>query len=200
MFVSALTLSAIAAYYSLMGLAAIFAAAVVPIIVMGGVLEASKLVVASWVYRNWKEAPFLLKSYLSFAVIILMVITSMGIFGFLSKAHLDQTISTGDYDEHVTFIDEQIKIERETIANAKSLTEQKRYYASSYGIENYVDIVNGKTDTIKKSENYDRYNVDTIIEWWRKLATKRYNKIKEEGRLRNDLEIWTKDSQIDIIR
>ena len=89
---------------------------------------------------------------------------------------------------------------KSTIANAKKLTEQKRYYASSYGIENYVDIVNGKTDTIKKSENYDRYNVDTIIEWWRKLATKRYNKIKEEGRLRNDLEIWTKDSQIDIIR
>ena len=68
MFITALTLSVIAAYYSLMGLAAIFAAAVVPIIVMGGVLEAAKLVVASWVYRNWKEAPFLLKSYLSFAV------------------------------------------------------------------------------------------------------------------------------------
>ena len=97
MFVSALTLSAIAAYYSLMGLAAIFAAAVVPILVMGGVLEAAKLVVASWVYRNWKEAPFLLKSYLSFAVIILMVITSMGIFGFLSKAHLDQADTTGYY-------------------------------------------------------------------------------------------------------
>ena len=97
-----------------------------------------------------------------------------------------------DGDDLKTFI--------ETIANAKSLTEQKRYYASSYGIENYVDIVNGKTDTIKKAENYDRYNVDTIIEWWRKLATKRFNKIKEEGRLRNDLEIWTKDSQIDIIR
>jgi len=124
MFVTALTLSVIAAYYSLMGLAAIFAAAVVPIIVMGGVLEAAKLVVASWVYRNWKEAPFLLKSYLSFAVIILMVITSMGIFGFLSKAHLDQAVPTGDYAEQVSFIDEQITIERETIANSKSLIKQ----------------------------------------------------------------------------
>ena len=87
-----------------------------------------------------------------------------------------------------------------TIANAKKLTEQKRYYASSYGIENYIDIVNGKTTEIKKAENYDRYNVDSIIAWWRKLAIKRYNKIKEEGRLRNDLEVWTKDSNIDIIR
>ena len=107
-----------------------------------------------------------------------------GIIGLVKRAL--------DGDDLKTFID--------TIANAKSLTEQKRYYASSYGIDNYIDIVNGKTDTIKKAENYDRYNVDSIIEWWRKLATKRYNKIKEEGRLRNDLEIWTKDSQIDIIR
>ena len=87
-----------------------------------------------------------------------------------------------------------------TIANAKGLTEQKRYYASSYGIENYIDIVNGKTTEIKKAENYDRYNVDSIVSWWRKLAIKRYNKIKEEGRLRNDLEVWTRDSKIDIIR
>ena len=124
MFITALTLSVIAAYYSLMGLAAIFAAAVVPIIVMGGVLEAAKLVVASWVYRNWKEAPFLLKSYLSFAVVVLMVITSMGIFGFLSKAHLDQALPTGDYAEQVSFIDEQIAIERETISNSKALIKQ----------------------------------------------------------------------------
>ena len=80
MFVTALCLSAIAAFYSLVGLAAIFAAAVVPIIIMGSVLEVSKLVVASWLYRNWKPVPILLKSYLTFAVIILMIITSMGIF------------------------------------------------------------------------------------------------------------------------
>ena len=87
-----------------------------------------------------------------------------------------------------------------TIANAKNLTEQKRYYVSNYGIENFVDIVNGKTDKIVKAENFDRYTVDNIVDWWRKLATKRYNKLKEEGRIRNDLEIWTKDAQIDIIR
>ena len=87
-----------------------------------------------------------------------------------------------------------------TINNAKNLTEQKRYYVSNYGIENFIDIVNGKTDKIIKAENFDRYTVDNIVEWWKKLATKRYNKLKEEGRIRNDLEIWTKDAKIDIIR
>jgi len=87
-----------------------------------------------------------------------------------------------------------------TINNAKNLTEQKRYYVSNYGIENFIDIVNGKTDKIVKAENFDRYTVDNIVEWWKKLAIKRYNKLKEEGRIRNDLEIWTKDAQIDIIR
>jgi hypothetical protein len=89
---------------------------------------------------------------------------------------------------------------KNTIFNAKKLTERKRYYVSNYGIENFVDIVNGKTDTIKKAENFDRYNVDEIITWWKKLATKRFNNLKSDGRLRNDLEVWTKDSQIDIIR
>tara|TARA_Y100001972_G_scaffold90979_1_gene111354 strand:- start:1762 stop:2862 length:1101 start_codon:yes stop_codon:yes gene_type:complete len=87
-----------------------------------------------------------------------------------------------------------------TIDNAKKLTERKRYYVSNYGIENFVDIVNGKTNVIKKAENYDRYNLEEIIKWWKKIATKRYTKLKEEKRLRNELEIWTKDSNIDIIR
>lgn len=89
---------------------------------------------------------------------------------------------------------------KKTIEDAKSLTEQKRYYVSNYGIENYIDIVNGKTDEIVKAQNYDKFYQKNVIEWWRKLATKRYNKLKEEDRLRNDLEIWTADSDIDIIR
>ena len=89
---------------------------------------------------------------------------------------------------------------KDTITNAKKLTERKRYYVSNYGIENYIDIVNGKTDKIIKAPNFDRYNDVELINWWRKLATKRFNNIKEDGRLRNEMEIWTKDSQIDIIR
>ena len=95
---------------------------------------------------------------------------------------------------------DELKQFNDTIKNAKNLTEQKRYYVSNYGIENFIDIVNGKTDKIVKAQNYDRYYDNEIIEWWRKLATKRFNKLNEDGRLRKDLEIWTKDSQIDIIR
>lgn len=96
--------------------------------------------------------------------------------------------------------DEELKRFKETIENAKGLTEQKRYYVSNYGVENFVDIVNGKTDKIVRAPNFDRYYQSEIVEWWRKLATKRHNKLIEEDRLRNDLEIWTHDSNIDIIR
>ena len=89
---------------------------------------------------------------------------------------------------------------KDTITNAKSLTERKRYYVSNYGIENYIDIVNGKTNDIVKAPNFDRYYEKELVEWWRKNAIKRYNKVKSEGRLRHDLEIWTRDSNIDIIR
>lgn len=92
---TALALSGIAAYYSIIGLGAIFVGAFWPVVFMGSVLEVSKLVTASWLYRNWKTAPVLLKTYLTFAVIILMLITSMGIFGFLAKAHIDSTLDSG---------------------------------------------------------------------------------------------------------
>jgi len=88
---TALSISAVAIYYSIAGLAAIFAAAAIPIMIMGTVLEVGKLVTASWLYQNWKIAPKLIRSYLSAAVVVLMFITSMGIFGFLSKAHVEQS-------------------------------------------------------------------------------------------------------------
>jgi len=124
LFTVALSLSALAAYYAVMGLIAIFAAAVVPIALMGSLLEASKLVVASWLYRNWKEIPKLMKSYFVVALIVLMLLTSMGIFGFLSKAHLDQAIPSGDVQSKLALIDEKIKTEKENInANRKELTQ-----------------------------------------------------------------------------
>jgi hypothetical protein len=119
-----LAISAVAIYYSVIGLAAIFSAAVIPIIVMGSILEVSKLVSAWWLKANWGRAPFLLKSYMLVAVMVLMLITSMGIFGFLSKAHTDQAIISGDVSSQVALYDEQIKVERENIENAKSLISQ----------------------------------------------------------------------------
>ena len=124
LFTVALSLSALAAYYAVMGLIAIFAAAVVPIALMGSLLEASKLVVASWLYRNWKEIPTLMKSYFTIALIVLMMLTSMGIFGFLSKAHLDQAVPSGDVAAKLALIDEKIKTEKENInASRKELNQ-----------------------------------------------------------------------------
>jgi hypothetical protein len=124
MFVAAISLSCIAAWYSIAGLTAIFAAAVVPIIIMGGILEVSKLVVASWLYRNWLDIPNTFKIYFTSAVVILMMITSMGIFGFLSKAHLDQAVPAGDVSAQVTIFDEKIKTQRDNIdAARKALTQ-----------------------------------------------------------------------------
>jgi len=111
----ALALSGIAAYYSILGLAAIFTGAFWPIVFMGSVLEASKLVTTSWLYRNWKNCPLLLKSYLTFAVIILMVITSMGIFGFLSKAHIESTLDAGANSVEVKTLNQQEKIIKERL-------------------------------------------------------------------------------------
>jgi len=120
----ALAVSGIAAYYSVIGLIAIFASAPIPIAIMGASLEASKLVVASWLYKNWKEAPKLLKYYFTSAIVILMIITSLGIFGFLSKAHLDQTASTGAVSAKLEIIDDKIRVARETIdANRKTLKQ-----------------------------------------------------------------------------
>lgn len=89
-FIVAISIAAIAAWFSVVGLMAIFAASAIPVAIMAGSLEIGKLVTASWVYRNWKRAPFLLKSYLTFATVVLMFITSLGIFGFLSSAYLEQ--------------------------------------------------------------------------------------------------------------
>ena len=111
----ALALSGIAAYYSVIGLAAIFTGAFWPIVFMGSVLEASKLVTTSWLYRNWKTCPLLLKSYLTFAVVILMVITSMGIFGFLSKAHIESTLDAGANSVEVKTLNQQEKIIKERL-------------------------------------------------------------------------------------
>ena len=124
LFLCALALSGAAAFYSIVGLMAIFAAAPIPIAIMGSLLEGSKLVVASWLYRNWKEVPVLLKTYLTSALVILMFLTSMGIFGFLSKAHMDQGVPTGDLAAKIALIDEKIAVEKENIdAARKTLTQ-----------------------------------------------------------------------------
>jgi hypothetical protein len=87
-----------------------------------------------------------------------------------------------------------------TIDNAKNLTEQKRYYISDYGFKNMVDYVNGKTDVLQKSDNYEKHNLENIIQWWKNKATTRFQTLQSEGRLRTELEVWTSGKKIDIIR
>ncbi len=106
--ITALSISAVAIYYSIAGLVAIFAAAAIPIMIMGGVLEVGKLVTAVWLHKYWQQAKWWLKSYLATAVVILMFITSMGIFGFLSKAHIEQTSASVENVAQVEQIDKQI--------------------------------------------------------------------------------------------
>lgn len=143
--ISGLAISGIAGYYSIIGLTAIFAAAFWPVVVMGTALEVGKLVSLSWLYNNWAIAPFLTKTYFIFAIVVLMFITSMGIFGFLSKAHIDQTLIGSNVGIEVAGV--QSKIDRETTridfnktvldqldAAVNSLTEANRIRGSSGAI------------------------------------------------------------------
>jgi len=116
---SAISISAVAAYYSIVGLVAIFSAQAMPIIVMGTTLEIGKLVAASWVFNNWKSCPVIIRSYLVIAVVVLMFITSMGIFGFLSKAHLDQTTTADTASIEIERIETFLNIEKRRIKNAQ---------------------------------------------------------------------------------
>ena len=122
--ISGLTVSVVAEYYSIMGLAAIFSAAVMPVIIMGVALGASKLVATVWLKVNWKRAPVPIKSYLMIAILVLMFITSMGIFGYLSKAHSDQSLVSGDVQAKISIYDEKIKTARDNIeTNRKALKQ-----------------------------------------------------------------------------
>jgi hypothetical protein len=140
---SGLTLSAVAIYYSVIGLTAVFAAAFWPIVVMGTTLEISKLVAASWLKAYWTKIPLGMKVYMSAAVIVLMVITSMGIFGFLSKAHLDQNIVSGDVQSKIAIYDEKIKTAKDNIdANRKALRQ----------MDEAVDQVMGRSNDEKGAD------------------------------------------------
>ena len=121
---TALFLSGTAEYYSIMGLVAIFAAAAVPVIVMGASLGVGKIVATVWTHNNWKRIPWKFKTYLVPAITILMVLTSLGIFGFLSKAHVEQTTNTGNAQAQVQLFDEKIKTEKDNIDASRQALKQ----------------------------------------------------------------------------
>jgi hypothetical protein len=159
-----LTISAVAIYYSVVGLTSIFAAAAIPVMIMGATLEVAKLVCATWIKANWTRVPMLMKTYMCIAVIVLMMITSMGIFGFLSKAHLDQSLVSGDVVDKVAIIDEKIKTERDNIESARRALTQ---------MDSAVD------QTMSRSS--DEKGAD-------KAAALRRSQAKERGNLQNDIQ------------
>ena len=140
-FITAITIAAIAAWFSVAGLMAIFTASAIAVAIMAVALEVGKLVSASWVYRNWNRAPFLLKSYLTIAVVILMLITSMGIFGFLSKAHLEQA---ADSEENTARIERIVQ-------------DMDRYEVTTDRLEEKITKLDneGETDTSKVQAQID---------------------------------------------
>ena len=139
----ALSLSGIAAWYSIIGLTAIFAAAVIPIIIMGSVLEVAKITATVWLRKYWHKASWVFKLYLIPAVVVLALLTSMGIFGFLSKAHIDQGVPSGDIASKVSLFDEKIKTERDNIkANREALSQ----------MDAQVNNVMNKGDSEKSAE------------------------------------------------
>ena len=131
----ALSISAVAAYYSIVGLMAIFSAAAFSIAVMGVVLEIGKLVTASWLYQNWKTVPKVLKYYLTSAVVILMFITSMGIFGYLSKSHIDAGTNTSQVTVKLDRVNSRIASEQKVIDRAERQLENL-----DKALERYVEL------------------------------------------------------------
>ena len=140
---SGLAISVVAEYYSILGLTAIFSAAVIPVIIMGIALGLGKITATLWLKQNWNIAPWSVRIYLFVAVLVLMLITSMGIFGFLSKAHSDQSLVSGDTLAKVSVYDEKIKVAKENIdANRKALKQ----------LDEAVDQVMGRSNDEKGAD------------------------------------------------
>jgi len=156
-FISAISISIIAAGYSIVGLATLFAGAAVPIIAMGSALEVGKLVAASWLYQNWRsDVPRLLKTYLFISIIVLIFITSIGIFGFLSKAHLDQVQPTTGNALNIQVLDKQINQQQVIIDRA-----EKTLNSLDKALDKYIDmeyVSRGLKEREKQKEEREQLN------------------------------------------
>ena len=172
LFGSALLISGVAAYYSIVGLVAIFSSAVIASIVMGIVLEIGKLVSASWLYRNWNTAPKLLKYYFTSAVLVLSLITSMGIFGYLSKAHLDQSAITGSVSANVQIIDDKISIEKDNVISSRKALKQLDESVDQVMARSTDEKGADKAASLRRSQQKERKVLINTIDEAQKTITK----------------------------
>lgn len=172
----ALSLSVVAAFYSIAGLAAIFAAAVVPIVIMGSILEVAKLVVTVWLHEYWHQCKRTMKAYLVPAVIGLMLLTSMGIFGFLSKAHLDQAVPSGDIAAKVSLYDEKINAQKDNIKAARANLAQLDAAVNETMGRSTSEQGADKAVAIRRAQAKDRATLTREIE----TAQNTISKLQEE--------------------
>lgn len=173
---TSLSIAGVAAWYSIVGLMAIFSGAAIAIAIMGGVLEVGKLVTAAWLHANWKKVPLLMKTYLTSAVFVLMVITSLGIFGFLSKAHLEHSISIGGNNAlQISNLEKQIARQQSIIADAETVLTQLDQQVSVL-IE--YDRIRGPTGSIavRESQSSERQALNETID----AAYTRIDEIQED--------------------
>ena len=186
-FITSLLIAGVAAWYSIIGLTTIFSAAVIPIIIMGVVLEIGKLVAASWVYTHWKDTGILLRTYLVSAIVVLMIITSMGIYGFLSKSHIDAGINTSEISVKIERIDNRIKSEQRQIDRAEKNIQE-------------MDITLDKTDygffddsrlQERKKQSADREQLNDII-------TKAENNIDKLLDKKSEYELEVKNFEVEV--
>lgn len=155
---TALALSAVSGFYSVYGLTTLFAAAFYPVMFMGGVLEIGKLVTASWLYNNWEIAPKVLRYYLTIIVIVLMFISSMGTFGFLSKAHIDQSLKISDINDasQIEVINSKIEYEKNILTDINNQIQQ---------IDSAISKMTerGQAANSLKAANQERKTRDTLV-------------------------------------
>ena len=165
--ISGIALSIIAAGYSIIGLAALFAGATTAIYAMGGALEVAKLVMASWLYNNWKNPllPKSIKYYLTSAVVVLIFITSVGIFGFLSKAHLDQVVPESNNALQVQILDEQIEQRQKTINRSqKQLTRMDNLIETQSEESSWFTSSSQRAITERNNQKQERLSLEQTIE------------------------------------
>lgn len=184
-FLTSLALSGVAAYYSVIGLAAIFPGSFWPIIIMGSVLEGAKLVTVSWLYRNWKEAHIGMRVYLTAASVILMLITSMGIFGYLSKAHLEHSADTAPLAAKVQLLDEKIRVAKGNLDDNRKIIKQ---------MDEMVDQTMGRSSdekgiansvVIRRSQQKERSRIQAENEAYQKTISQL---TEEKFPLQNELQ------------
>lgn len=182
-FISAVTISLVAAYFSIIGLSTIFPGSVVAVIVMAGSLELGKLVGSVWLHKNWKEAPKYIRYYLLIAVVILSLITSMGIFGFLSKSHIEHDFSSQQNTSliikkgvQIQRLEDQIKVKEETLESFVFVDGK------------FQEAVNGKVDFLKESLNNIRNDRDVAITRLNEQIKDRKEQLKEIREDRKSIE------------